>query len=190
MPFVKNIRTSSYRLNGSDRAVQFFISHSSKDREWIDLVAKRIEEQGFSVYLAEYDLQPGESLNGKIQAAISGSDAFVVVLTESAAISPIVREEIGYALALKKPLVPLVAPTVAQDAAALGMLNGLEYVPFDIESPQDGLLALTDWVHHFAHERQEVRITQLEAQRNAALLLLVLIGALAAVALIAASEPR
>ncbi len=37
--------------------MQLFISHSSKDREWVELVCKRIEEQGISAYLAEYDLQ-------------------------------------------------------------------------------------------------------------------------------------
>ena len=169
--------------------MQLFISHSSKDRKWVELVRKRIEEQGFSAYLAEYDLQPGSHLAAKIQEAIAASDAVVVVLTENAANSPIVREEIGYSLALHKRVVPLVTPTVARDGAMLGMLNGLEYVPFDIDSPQEGLLRLTDWVHKFALAQQaaayEAQLAQLQAQRDA-LLLLVFVGAVAAVVLLTA----
>jgi TIR domain len=170
--------------------VQLFISHSSKDREWVELVRKQLEEQGFSAYLAEYDLQPGSHLAAKIQGAIAASDAVVVVLTENAAASPIVRDEIGHSLGLHKPVVPLVTPAVARNSAMLGMLNGLEYVPFDIDSPQDGLLLLTAWVHKFASAQQaaayEAQLAQLQAQRDAALLLLVFVGAVAAVALLRA----
>jgi hypothetical protein len=30
------------------------------------------------------------------------------------------------------------------------MLNGREYIPFDIDEPQEGLVKLTDWVNIFA----------------------------------------
>jgi hypothetical protein len=89
----------------------------------------------------------------------------------------------------------------------LGMPNGHEYFPFDIESPHEGLLRLTDWVHKLdsatraaAYEAQLTRaraqaeaqaaLAQLhaQAQRDAALLLLVFVGAVAAVALLARSQ--
>jgi len=174
----------------------------------VELVRKRIEEQGFSAYLAEYDLQPGADLAAKIQTAIAASDAVVVVLTENAAASPIVRDEIGYSLGLNKPLVPLVAPAVARNGTMLGILNGHEHFPFDIDSPHEGLLRLTDWVHKLDSatqtaayeaqltraraqmEAQEAALAQLQAQaqRDAALLLLVFVGAVAAVALLARSQ--
>ncbi len=43
----------------------------------------------------------------------------VVVLTENAAGSPIMQEEIGFALGQDKLVIPLVTPTVAQNPAAL-----------------------------------------------------------------------
>lgn len=195
--------------------MQLFISHSGKDRAWVEPVQRRIEEQGFHAYLAEYDLQPGVSLNGKIQQAIAASDAVVVVLTDNAAASPIVRDEIGYSLGIGKPVVPLVAPSVAVSIVSLGMLSGLEYVPFDIDNPQDGLLKLTDWVHKFAHiqqvtvqraemaelgaqvmelrqkaDAQSVELNLLRGQNDAAMMLLVFVGAVAAVALIAAATSQ
>jgi hypothetical protein len=113
--------------------MQLFISHSNKDREWVELVRKRIEASGFRAYLAEYDIAGiGHELTPKIHEAVKASVAVVVVLTENAANSPIVREEIGFALGQSKLVIPLVTPAVAQNPAALGMLNGREYIPFDM----------------------------------------------------------
>lgn len=192
--------------------MQLFVSHSTGDTRWVDPVRQRIEEQGFHAYLAENDIRPGHVLNGKIQQAIAASDAVVVVLTETAAASAIVREEIGYAIGLGKPVVPLVAPSVASNMAALGMLNGLEYVLFDLDDPQTALLRLTEWVQRFAlaqqailyeaeMERFDAQLVQvqndaasqaasleaLKAQQEATMALLVFVGAVAAVALVAAA---
>ncbi len=187
--------------------MQLFISHSGKDREWVELVRKRIEASGFVAYLAEYDIAGiGNELNPKIHKAITDSAAVVVVLTENAAGSPIVREEIGFSLGQGKPVVPLVTPAVAQNPAALGMLNGREYIPFDIDEPQEGLIKLTDWTNMFARRKQEElhqarlsaqrsrlhaqeqTIAQLQAQNEAAMLLLVFASALALAMLLAKSS--
>ncbi len=186
--------------------MQLFISHSSRDVQWVELVRKRIEAAGFAAYLAQYDVAGvGHDLSPKIQDAISASTAVVVVLTENAAGSPIVREEIGFALGQGKLVVPLVTPAVAQSPAALGMLNGREYIPFDIDDPQEGLIKLTDWVNHFARQQQErlhqaqlaaqqshlqaqqQTIAQLQSQNDMAMLLLVFVGALALAVIIAKS---
>ena len=79
--------------------MQLFISHSSKDRQWVDLVCKRIETAGFAAYQAEYDHSGiGHDLGSKIQDAIKNSIAVIVLLTKSASESPIVRDEIGFAM--------------------------------------------------------------------------------------------
>jgi hypothetical protein len=187
--------------------MQLFISHSSRDLEWVELVRKRIEGAGFAAYLAQYDVAGvGHDLSPKIQEAISASAAVVVVLTENAAGSPVVREEIGFALGQGKLVVPLVTPAVAGSPAALGMLNGREYIPFDIDDPQEGLIKLTDWVNHFARQQQErlheaqlaaqqshlhaqqQAIAQLQSQNDMAMLLLVFVGALALAVIIAKSS--
>ncbi|MGH3218696.1 MAG: hypothetical protein ACRDPY_08305 [Streptosporangiaceae bacterium] len=35
------------------------------------------------------------------------------------------------------------------------MLKGREYIPSDIDEPQEGLIKLTDWVNMFARRKQE-----------------------------------
>jgi hypothetical protein len=193
---------------GTGRAtMQLFISHSSKDREWVEQVRKRIEASGFRAYLAEYDLSGiGSDLSPKIQEEIKASAASVAVLTGNAAGSAIVREEIGFALGQGKLVVPLVTPEVAQSPAALGMLNGREYIPFDIDEPQEGLIRLTDWVNMFARQKQhdlheaqlaaqraqmqqmDQTIAQLQFQNDIAMLLLVFAGAVAVAVIIAKSS--
>ena len=181
--------------------MQLFISHSSKDRDWVDQVQKRIEAAGAQAYLAEYDRSGvGHVLNDKLRSAIAASNAVVVLLTTNAATSPIVREEIGYALGLDKHVVPLVAPEVASSPAALGMLNGLEYIPFDRDDYQEGLIQLTDVVNDLVKaEREESHqeeraaltvqlverdkvLTQLQSRNDSIQALLILVGAIAVVA--------
>jgi hypothetical protein len=187
--------------------LQLFISHSSKDRDWAEMLKKRIEAAGADAYLAEYDRSStGHDLNEKLKTAINASDALVVLLTADAASSPIVREEIGYAMGRSKHVVPLMAPDIANNPAALGMLNGLEYIPFDRENYQDGLIQLTDVVNDLARaERDQFHcseravlsaqvaersqaLEELQTRYDTAQALLILIGAIAVVAVMTRSS--
>ena len=92
---------------------------------------------------------------------------------------------------------PLLLDQIAGNPAALGMLNGREYIPFDIQETQEGLIKLTDWVNMFARQKQEglhkaqlmaeqsqlmVKdqiIAQLQGQYDVAIVLLVFVSAAA-----------
>jgi len=126
----------------------------------VHAVNTQLEKLGITVYLAELDLQPGKPLDIKLQRQIDLCDAMVVLLTETAAVSPIVREEIGYAIGVGKLVVPLVAPTVAENPALLGMLSGWEYISFDIENPEAGLLILVQWAQEWVHQEQQTILRQ------------------------------
>jgi len=140
--------------------MKLFLSHSNRDAVWVHAVNTQLEKLGITVYLAEHDLQPGRPLDVKLQRQIDLCDAIVVLLTETAAVSPIVREEIGYAIKAGRLVVPLVAPSVAQDPALLGMLNGREYIRFDIDNPEEGLLTLAKWAQVQVHEEQQAILRQ------------------------------
>lgn len=122
-------------------AFKVFVSHSSKDRAWVELI--RDETQGFDVdvYLHEYDAQPGGRLSDKLQAAIRRCDALVVLFTKNATSSTYVQQEIGYALGQKKVVVPLLEKGVAD--RELAMLIGNEWIPFDPAAPFDAINELT-----------------------------------------------
>jgi nucleoside 2-deoxyribosyltransferase len=68
---------------------------------------------GMEVYLAEHDVQPGESLAEKVRKAIRRSDAVVVLLTKSGAASAYVHQEVGVAIEAGKPVIPIVETGVS-----------------------------------------------------------------------------
>lgn len=182
--------------------MQLFVSHSGKDRAYVDLLAKRLESAGCTAYLAEYDVSGvGHDLNQKLRSAIKQSDAMVVLLTLNAANSAIVREEIGFALGLGRAVIPLVEPEVANDPALLGMLQGIEHIPFDKNEYRDGWIRLTDVINQMvlakvadAHlveteiltariNDSVATVAQLQARNDVVTALLLLAGAVAFVAI-------
>ena len=106
-----------------------FLSHSIKDAAWASWVKSRANDVGIEVYLFEHDPQPGNYIAEKVQQAIRASDAVMVLLTKHSEASSYVQQEIGFAQAALKPVVPLVWPGV--QGKSLAMLEGKEYVPFD-----------------------------------------------------------
>jgi len=145
--------------------MQLFISHSSKDSDFVDQIKKRIESAGAEAYLAQYDRSGvGHKLDDKLMRAIATSNAVVILLTENAASTTMVHDEIGYALGLSKHVIPLVTPEVARDSTALGLLNGLEYIPFDRQNYEQGLIQLTDVVNDLVKaEREEYHRAEVAA---------------------------
>jgi nucleoside 2-deoxyribosyltransferase len=117
-----------------------FLSHSTADRNWVEWIAQNAAELGVEVYLYEHDSQPGVPIAEKIKQAIQSSDALVVLLTGDSQSSSYVHQEIGFAEAKGKTIIPLVQPGV--DEQRLSMLVGREYIPFDFHKPQEALSTL------------------------------------------------
>lgn len=110
-----------------------FLSHSSRAEQWCEWLAREARVLGIDTYLAEHDVRPGAVLAEKVKQAIRRCDAVVVLLTDNSAASPYVHQEVGFALAQEKLVIPLVQPGVR--AEGLAMLQGVEYIPFDFEEP-------------------------------------------------------
>jgi TIR domain len=84
-------------------------------------------------------VQPGEYVSAKLQQAIARSNIVLVLLTHKSKQSPYVHQEIGYASAQKKPILPLVEEGVSK--RVLGMLDGREYLSFQRGANSDDMLA-------------------------------------------------
>lgn len=129
-----------------------FVSHATKDTRAVELVRSRIQPLGVSLYLAEHDIKAGERLSAKVEDALSRSDAVLVLLTPNGYDSLYVQQEIGFAKARKKLVIPLLAPGLA--GASLGMLNDIEYIVFDPASPADGLARVSERVDALVRQRK------------------------------------
>lgn len=113
-----------------------FFSHSSRDHDWCQWLASEALKVGVTAYLAEHDPRPGTDLAEKVKRNIRRCDAFVVLLTNNTANSSYVHQEVGYAVAQSKLVIPLVQPGVGEEQ--LAMLRGVEYIEFDFSEPQAG----------------------------------------------------
>lgn len=70
------------RANGvSMSAPRVFISHKSTDKPWTERLARSLRERGIDSWLDKWEIQPGDSILGKIREGISDSEFMVLVLT-------------------------------------------------------------------------------------------------------------
>ena len=123
---------------------RIFVSHSAADAEWAKWVHREAGRVGIEVYLFEHDTRPGTLLSDKIQQAIRLCDALVVLLTPSSEASPYVQQEIGFAQAAQKPVIPLVWPKVSP--RSLAMLQGKEYVLIDPAKAAEALPPVLQYI--------------------------------------------
>ena len=110
---------------------------------------------GIEVFIHEEYPEPGRLVSSKIQDAIEAADALVVLITDNSTSSAYVNQEIGWALKAKKPVIPLVAAGVS--GADIGMLQGIEFIPFHPDQPSEVLTSLTRSLHQV-----ETRLAALE----------------------------
>lgn len=134
-------------------AYRVFLSHSGKDADWVRYIAQQARSVGVEPYLYEHDPQPGQLLAEKIKREIVRSDSLAVLLTQDGRSSPYVEQEIGFAEAKGKLVVPLVEPGVDKDG--LAMLQGREYISFDLENPGSGLASLLDYLTRLKAEKEQ-----------------------------------
>ena len=83
-----------------------FISYSRKDKEYVDELKKKLNSEGFKVWIDDQILT-GSRWKKEIKNAIDSCSALIVVMSETASQSTWVEREINYAEAQKKPILPL-----------------------------------------------------------------------------------
>jgi hypothetical protein len=133
--------------------LKVFISHSNKDIDIVKKLEAKMKQEGFKAYIAEEIKQPGKYLPKKVQDLICKSDCVLVLYTKNASRSKWVNQEIGYALAVNKPLIPI----VEKDVSYLGMLIGLEFILFDRKNPNEAITITIDYLKKLQKEKLTIR---------------------------------
>jgi len=85
-----------------------FLSYHRKDDEWAKRLVDALSKQGVDVWYDE-KVKPGDSLRDKIEEGLRQSRQVAFIITPETARSNWMALELGAALALKKPLIPIVA---------------------------------------------------------------------------------
>ncbi len=161
--------------------LNIFFSHGTKDHEWVQEIAAKIENEEIEIYFYERDSQPGRSISDKLQQAIDSCDVAVVLLTKRSHASPYVQQEIGYAEGKGKLVIPLVEKGTPR--RSLGMLEGREYVPFSRVAVEESVVALTNYLSNRIVQAKAKGLTH---EQITALILALILAALLAYILYAA----
>lgn len=77
---------------------KIFISHASADKPFVDKLVADLASKSIPVWYDKLDLRIGDSVSGSINAGLTDSKYFVIVLSEAAIASTWVREELNAAL--------------------------------------------------------------------------------------------
>lgn len=84
-----------------------FISYSSHDREWAEQLATALREHGKRVWFDQWELQPGDNWQNKLQDALRDTPVLVMVLSRHSVSNRWTFFELGAALAGQKRLIPV-----------------------------------------------------------------------------------
>jgi hypothetical protein len=108
-----------------------FISYSHKDKDFVDKLAQQLVIYHVRVWLDRWELNIGDSLLSKVQAAISGASALLVILSKASVSSPWCEKEINSGLLreLEERRV-LVLPVLVEDCVVPIFLRDKLYADF------------------------------------------------------------
>ena len=107
----------------SDHRLRVFISYSHGDEDLVRVLAEVIEENGMAAVFDQKGMKFGKDFPQQIIHFISHAHIFMPLLTETSVKRPWAQQEIGYALALRVPTVP-----VAIDCEPGEFLHGIQAI--------------------------------------------------------------
>ncbi|HYA17568.1 MAG TPA: toll/interleukin-1 receptor domain-containing protein [Bryobacteraceae bacterium] len=107
-------------MNATEKQ-QVFISHSATDTEWARSFARALEDRGVTVWLDEFNLQPGDSIREALERALRSSDVLVTLVDAGAPVKPYLYFELGAAIGMGKRVVPIVPKDLDPKALPLDM---------------------------------------------------------------------
>jgi len=89
-----------------------FVSYPHKEREWVRSFVEALERHHLKVWFDEKIIRPGESFAEKLREGLPNSNTMVYIVTPEAVNSRWALMELGGALGLKKPIIPIVSEDV------------------------------------------------------------------------------
>jgi hypothetical protein len=110
---------------------RLYITHSNVDRAIADIVRDQLMEAGYDVWVAHRDIRGAVDWTQTILDAIDERDGMVLVWSESAAESNIVREEIDIARVFRKPIFPIHAHPMKEVPSLPDEINNLQAIHMD-----------------------------------------------------------
>ena len=70
-----------------------FISYRTTHKTWVDILARNLKGQGFTIFLDSWELIPGQDFTQKIHGALHNSRCAILIATPDASDSGWVQQE-------------------------------------------------------------------------------------------------
>ena len=116
-----------------------FISYSSANEDFAELVKMKLEEVGFSIWKDTNQLMAGDEWRNVIDTALLDANVILVLLDENSANSPYVTYEWAFALGSGKIIIPL----LVEDCKIHPRISVFQYLDFKNQKrPWDKLIDL------------------------------------------------
>lgn len=93
-------------MDSSNKQYDAFVSHSSKDRTYAELVCQSLESHSLRCWIAPRDIQPGAEWGAAIINGIDRSKVMLVIFSTNANDSAQVRREVERAIGKSMPILP------------------------------------------------------------------------------------
>ena|SRR5271166_5688630 len=121
-----------------------FISYSSKDREYADLIAMALKTIGLKVWW-DADLLAGQTFDEQIADALGKASAVIAVISQNSSRSPWTLNEWRYARNAGLPIFPVL---IGASISAIPLnLRDLDAFVFDIKDPHKSAVDLAYQIH-------------------------------------------
>ncbi len=106
------------------KTIHAFISHSSQDAEWAQIVCDSLEQRKLKCWIAPRDITPGSEWGAAIIDSIDRSRVVVLIFSSNANESPQVRREVERAIGKAIPVLPVrIEDILPQGALELALSN-------------------------------------------------------------------
>ncbi len=131
-----------------------FISYSTNDLSTVDQFRAILDNPIINVFVAEYSVIPGESLNEKIIPAIQNCNLFLLLFSKTSQASEWVQKEIELAKANNKFILPVLLDNEAKLPAYLG---DIKYLPAHAK-PEEAMDIVSE---HITKEAERIHTNSL-----------------------------
>ncbi len=129
-----------------------FISYSHENKDFVDQLAEQLVVHNVNVWLDRWELNIGDSILAKVQEAVDGASALLVILSKASVSSDWCKNEINAGLLreLEEKQV-LVMPVMLEDCEAPIFVRGKLYADFR-KSFDDGLRTVLEGIAKVTNE--------------------------------------
>lgn len=121
-------------------APRIFISYSHKNTDFATKLTKDLEREGYDIWLDQTDIKGGSRWDDEIVKGLNASQAFVILLSKSSAVSQNVKDEIGYAIDQNMHIIPL----LIEACEVPFRLRRNQYIDFTMLRYGEGLKAVLE----------------------------------------------